>query len=296
MQYYFRLILLVVFVSCAHGPRTKKVPVAEKKQANSQDAIQQEVDTYAKLTIKLKKLMSKAKEAGPESVQFLGSDIYLKASAASMQGDSQTAGFLFENLVKLYPEDEYIKTRFAVEMVRQGQLAKAKTILIEIEKNGKKHNPKVSLLLGAIYSSENKHLEAVKLYKKIVNSDPKNLDACLLLVKERLKLDPIKGYPRAMATLGKCDKKNRSQGALTFYMGKISLDFNKLAAAKKYFKQTLKRDENYFQAALGLGLIYEQEEKFKSAVTNYEAFLVNNSANKTILSRLVQLLFSQRKL
>ena len=130
MKNYFRLILIFIFASCAHNSQVKNDQAAQKQEKKPESTPEEDaVAVYTKLNEKLKGLIAKAKEAGPESVQFLGSDIYLKASAASMQGDSQTAGFLFENLAKLYPKDDYVKTRFAVEMVRQGQLRKAKNIL-----------------------------------------------------------------------------------------------------------------------------------------------------------------------
>ena len=286
------LILISFLASCASQKAVTKEASGET-QANGELT---EKQVYERLSKKLDTLISKAQKAGPDSVKFLGSDIYLKASAASIQGDSQTAGFLFQNLSKLYPQDDYVKTRYAVELIRQGQLSAAQEILEGINKRADSKDSKVALLLGAIYSSSNKFKEAEKLYSAVVKHDPTNIDACLLLVKERLKRDRANGYPKAISTLNNCDKKTgREHAVISFFMGKISLDFDKKNTAKKHFQTTLKRDESYFQAALGIGLILEQEEKFDKATAAYEKFLSSNPTNKTILSRLIQVLFSTGK-
>ena len=99
-------------------------------------------------------------------------------------------------------------------------------------------------------------------------------------------------YSKAMRTLKACDKNNSDSAIFVFYMGKISLDLDKKNLAKKYFKTTLKRDKGYFQAALGLGLLAEQDQKYKEAVGIYEKFLAVEPNNKMILSRIIQILFS----
>ena len=88
---FTRFVALIFLVACAHNPSKDdsqkdkgKAETTKEGEIASADASEAE-QIYVKLSEKLQNLISKAQKAGPDSVKFLGSDIYLKASAASIQ-------------------------------------------------------------------------------------------------------------------------------------------------------------------------------------------------------------------
>jgi len=86
-----------------------------------------------KVSSRLKELSVAAKASGPDKVKYLASDLYLKASAAQMEGDYQTANLIFTHLADLVPEAEFVMKKYAVSLIRTGDLEKAQEILDKLD-------------------------------------------------------------------------------------------------------------------------------------------------------------------
>lgn len=65
----------------------------------------------------MEQLVKEAQSTGPQAVEFLASDLFLKGADASIRGDALTAVLLFEYIHKLKPKDTYVHKKFAIELL-----------------------------------------------------------------------------------------------------------------------------------------------------------------------------------
>ena len=242
---------------------------------------------------KIEELILDAQKSGKEGVQYLASDLYFKATDASIRGDSQSAAFIYKYVAKLYPEDIYVQKKYAIELIRQGDLGEAEKILLAIFENKKiKREEDIGLVLGGLYAAMEQPDKARFIYSKILVEFPKSEEACVFLSKSLALEKKIK---EAYSNLDRCQKKSAKAGIFSYYKGKIALSENNKNEAAKYFQEALNLEPSYYQAALGLGLIYEEKEKYTEAVKIYKSYLKKNTQQYAILSRLVQVLFATGK-
>ncbi|MFN8369143.1 MAG: tetratricopeptide repeat protein [Bacteriovoracaceae bacterium] len=279
------LISLILWFGCS---TTKKKSVAESKSVHVKEA---EI-TLEDVSKKLNEISIAAQEAGEETVQYLISDFYLKASISAMYEDHTTAYVLYENIYHLRPNDEYIKTKYAVSMIRVGKVLESLPLLEDIYKSSHYKDGKIGLLLAGVYTALSQKDNARKTYRTVLANEPKNQDACVFLAKS-LALD--KSYNEAENLLSACEKRVKNEGIFSYYKGKISLEQGKRAQALRQFSDALKADPNFYQAVLAQGILYEEKEQYKEAITIYEKYLTRDSNNNLILARLVQLLFLTEK-
>lgn len=285
--------LLIFLAGCSSlGERQKSQDAAnsEKNQEGetAKESGEPQTMTSEDIQTRLNKLTESAESVGPHAVNYLATDLYLKASAASAHGDYATAVLLYNHLHKMLPDDNFLRQKLAVELIKIGQIAESQIHLETVHRADPK-NSEIALLLGGVYVSLKKKKEAKKLYRSVLKKDPKNVDACLYLVKVyALETD----YKRAIDRLSMCEKSTKAEGAYAFYKGRIYLEMNQVNNAKKQFRRALKLNPSYYQAALGLGLIEEERERYKQAATVYENYLKHDPDNEAILSRIVQIYFA----
>ncbi len=109
-QTFLTLLLAISLASCSllqQAPREKKAP---KEQNLDRELSPKEVQVLSEASAKrvsdqLKKLAIAAKASGEQETRFLASDMFLKASAAQMEGDHRSANLIFERLVELVPDN-----------------------------------------------------------------------------------------------------------------------------------------------------------------------------------------------
>jgi len=236
---------------------------------------------------KLDALVDESIEAGPVAVQFLATDLYIKANDASIRGDAKTASFLYKYVSKLQPKDSYVKKKYAVELIRVGELAEARNHLEILFK--KEHEEAIGLILGGVYTTLEKEEEAQVTYQQVLKYFPKSEEACVFLSKSYANQKRVK---KAMEQLDNCQKKAPKNAIFSYYRGKISLINEDKDSARKFFEQATKVDPTFYQAFMGLGLLREEKEDFKGAAAIYKKFLKKEPANFIVLSRLVQVLFA----
>lgn len=271
----------------AQTPSDDKIIIKKAEISDDQKAVFLEAEK------KIGDLITEAQKNGPESVQFLASDLYFKATDASIRGDAHSAAFIYKYIYKLYPDDIYLQKKYSVELIRLGQLEEAEKILLNIFENKKiKQEEEIGLVLGGLYTAMENLEQAKVVYQKVLKAFPKSEEACVFLSKS-LALE--KKTDDAYRNLDQCQKKSDRKGIFSYYKGKIALSEGKKDLAAQYFKDSLKSEPDYYQAALGLGLLMEEKEKFVLAASIYTAFLKNNPGQYAILSRLVQVLFATGK-
>ncbi len=301
-QKFFKILtyflFLVTFCSCStllkHFPRTNKNKLESTRGAGSQASSTLAPEQLTKhLEKQMEVLRKQAQEAGPEAVKFLATDLFIKANDVSMRGDSLSAAFLFHQIVQLVPNDEYVKKKYAIELVRMGKLKKAKPYFIRFFKKEYRKDEAVGLVLGGIHTSLGEMVQAKRVYRKLLKAHPKSEEACVFLAK---LYGSEKKYQKAEALLSRCSKYSRGRGIFNYYKGKLAATQKKRALAIKYFSRSLAVDPSYYQAALAKGLMFEEQEKFQKAIGVYKFFLKLNPNSYPVLSRLVQLKFATQSL
>ncbi len=264
--------------------------IESENDENLNEKEQQEklVEAFEILDKRMKKMVATAKEGGAEAIEFLASDLFLKANDSSMRGDSHTAAYLYKQLLELKPKDYYVRKKYAVELIRLGSLIEAKLVLGDLLKESEYKEETLGLIQGGVLTALNEVDEAQNVYKKVLKKHPSSEEACVFLAKS-YTLE--KKYKKAHSLLGKCSKKEK-KAIFTYYRAKVYLKQGKKKTAEKLLKKTLKDDPTYYQAAMALGLLKEDAEKFDQAVVIYEEFLKKNPRSFPVLSRLVQVLFA----
>ena len=174
------LSLVVLLSSCStlFQKRNKNQSSNESKVENMEQEI---LDALSEATQKLDLLVKQAEEGGEGSKKFLASDLYLKATDASLRGDSHTAVFLYQYVIKLFPDDLYARKKYAVELIRTGKMEEAEKELLSLQESDDSET--INLLLAGIYTVLNKSDEATLNYKKVLSNNPGNEEACVFLSK-----------------------------------------------------------------------------------------------------------------
>lgn len=260
-------------------------------EASEEQKKQHILQAFKALDLRMKNMIEAAKKGGEDAVEFLASDLFFKANDSSMRGDSHTASYLYKQLVELKPNDDFLKRKFAIELIRLGSYEEAKVVLIELLEKTKYEEETLGLILGGVNTALNANDEAQSVYQKVLKRHPASEEACVFLAKS-YTLE--KKYKKAHGLLSKCAK-GEKRPIFFYYRAKVFLKQEDQKSARVYLKKALKADASYYQAAMALGLLEEENEKINNAIKIYKNFLKENPRNFAVLSRLVQVLFANEK-
>lgn len=238
---------------------------------------------------RLEEMVVKAR-GSQESQTFLATDLFLKGNMSLLEGDFATAKVLFRHLVALVPEDSFIQKKYAISLIRDGDLEASVEVLQKLFQETKEE--KIGLILAGVYTGLDKEAEARKLYGKLLALNPRNEDACIFLGKS---LAVAKKVTEALKQLEFCSKKDPSNGMYDYYAGKIYLDQGQAQKAMASFRKAHGRQPSLGPAVSALGVLLEEQEKHEEALRVYKKYLGGNPSNTTILSRVVNLLFMKEK-
>jgi tetratricopeptide (TPR) repeat protein len=297
LQKQLILFLTALFLSaCAtKGLTQKKKNATNKPEALSANTEEQNQEQQEKaldsLKKKMKLLTDEAVKSGPEAVEFLGSDLFIKANDASVRGDSRTAAFIFKYLFLLKPKDTYVMKKYSIELIRIGQLEEALPLLVILFEKEKEET--IGLILGGVFTALEKKDDARGVYRSILARDDQNEEACVFLAKS-YGLD--EQYKKANKILTRCEGKSKGKGIFSYYKGKLALLRQKRKKAIAHFKRALLLNPEYYQAVMALGLLYEEKEQFKKAKFVYQRYLKKDPENYPVLSRFVQIKFATKDL
>lgn len=284
------IYVAILFISgCAskeeRGPSSARIIVADQQNIPDDENLKFE---------RLKKDVSKKLELiktsnGQTSTFYLANDLFFKASAATMEGDYKTAAYLYESLLTLEPNDSFLKKKYAICLIRLGELDKSVPILDELAHEDGEDRVNLALILAGVYGTLGKTNQAVSVYKEVLASDPGNEDACVFYSKV---LAADKEYKKAIGELKKCSKLNKKKGIFDYYIGKLYVDQADLKNAQKAFRDSFEKESGFSQSVMALGLIYEELKQNKKALKLYEDHLKEKPDDSLILGRIVQLLFT----
>jgi tetratricopeptide (TPR) repeat protein len=286
--YPIQLILMSAFsIGCALAPQKNEIKLSD---LTSEQREQLNREALSIASDRLEKMVVQAKSISKESVNYLATDLFLKANMSLMEGDYTTASVLFKHVVDLVPEDIFIQKKYAISLIRVGDLENAQAVLENIY--SKTNDEKVGLILAGVFTGLDKEPEARKVYQAILKDNPKNEDACVFLGKSYAIGNDVNG---ALNLLKKCALRNPKSGMYYYYIGKVHIDQGKIEEALKAFKLAHKQQPDLSQAVNALGVIYEEREQHAEAIKVYANHLKNNPNDTTILNRMIHVLFLKEK-
>ena len=278
----FSVGLGIFLTSCAH-----KNPEAtnDLSQFTPEQVEQLNKEALLIASKRLEEMVIKAKSS-ESTLNYLATDLFLKGNMSLLEGDYATAAVLFKHLVTLVPNDEFLQRKYAITLIREGDLENAVGVLEKLYKNTK--DERVGLILAGVYTGLDKEELARKIYRNLLVINPKNEDACIFLGKS---LAVSKETAKAIQQLQICATKDKANGMYDYYIGKIYMDLGKIPSAMESFKISNKRQPSLAQATSALGLLLEEREDHHSAIKVYKKYLDAHPNDSSILNRMVQALF-----
>jgi tetratricopeptide (TPR) repeat protein len=283
MSSYFIVTMTIMLITACGQVDLKKSDVKITKYKAPAHSF-----TIADARKDLGKMVSAANKLGEKSVRYLADSLFLKASDAQATGDYVTANLIYEYLLKL-TDDTFVKTKYSVSLIRVGDLERSKKYLKEVYEATGKKNLKVGLVLAGVYTGLSELKKARTVYQSILKKDKSNEDACIFLSKS---YNLENNFKKAKRVLTSCERHNKKTGIFSYYIGKLYIESNNAKKARRYFRKSLKHDPNFSRSVLALGLIWEEKGKNNKAIKIYKDFIKRNPNSKLILSRLVQVLFT----
>ena len=282
--YYF--VFTSLFLSCAHNQNSKSL---ELTKLTSEQLEQLNHEALLVASSRLQEMVIQAK-ASESAANFLATDLFLKGNMSLLEGDYATAAILFKHLVFLVPDDEFLQKKYAISLIRVGDLEASMPVLEKLYNVS--NDEKVGLILAGVYTGVDKEEAARKIYRKILVSNPSNEDACIFLGKS---LAIAKETSKALAQLRSCSLKDKKNGMYDYYIGKIYLDMGQIPKAMESFNKAYLRQPSLGQAVSAMGILLEEREQYDAAIKIYEKYLVGQPSDVGILTRMVQTLFLKER-
>lgn len=255
--------------------------------ADEQDHLNREALAIA--SKRLEQMVGQAK-GNPETINYLATDLFLKANMSLMESDFTTAATLFKYVVDLAPEDEFVQKKYAIALIRTGNLEDAQIALEKLY--GQSKEEKVGMILAGVYTGLDQEEKARTLYQSLLTKNPSNEDACIFLGKS---FALSKENDKAHSLLNSCAKRDPKNGIYDYYVGKLFIDQGQIPKAIEAFKKAHNRQPSLTQAVSALGVIYEEREQYDSAIALYKGHLKVKSEDSSILARIVHVLFLKEK-
>lgn len=277
------LIIFTSLVSCAHH----QYPQYSQLTVEDQETLNREALKIA--SSRLETMVAAAQK--DESVKnYLASDLFLKANMSLLNGDFTTANELFKHLNRLVPDESFIQKKYAISLIRGGELESAQSVLETLWKKEKEE--RVGLILAGVYTGLDQAHASINIYKEILAINKKSEDACVFLSKGYVLK---KMTSKAISQLQECSQNNPKSGMFEFYLGKMYQDLKKVDQAIASFNSALKRQPGLSAAVSALGSIYEEKENFPKASQIYKEHLKKYPRDREILTHVVNTLFLMEK-
>lgn len=282
---FFLICLLAV--GCAHQEQTRPKPEYSQFTPEQMEELNREALVIA--SKRLEEMVIQAK-SNQSTVNYLATDLFLKGNMSLIEGDYTTASVLFKHLVTLVPDDEFLQKKYAISLIRVGDLESAMVVLEKLYKSSKEE--KVGLILAGVYTGLDKEEAAKSVYRQILAANPMNEDACVFLSKAfAMDKEPAK----AIDQLNACASKDQKNGMYDYYAGKIYLDIGQVSKAMKAFEKASRRQPDLSQAVSAQGTLLEEREQHDAAIKLYKKYLENRPNDPGILNRVVHSLFFKER-
>lgn len=277
------MVLNLISCSSIKNKSSKEISITQSEEKFEQE----------KLAIikQLDQMLEWANNKGQSEKEYLASDLFLKASYSQQHSEFALSALLYKYAYKLKSTDQFIKNKYAISLIRVGELIEAEGLLKEVFADSKGKDERAGLVLAGVYTATNKSEDAKNVYQEILKNTFSQ-DACVFLSKS---LTQEKSFKKAIDLLNGCSKKSLEKALFSYYKGKVYLEKGDLNAATKEFLISQKEDPDFTQATLAIGLIQEEKGQNEKAIQSYKKYLEQNSDDKVILGRIIQVLFNLEK-
>ena len=119
------IVLACLFASCAHQKVDQIILTEEQTERLNKEALEL-------ASKRLELLVEESKKQGPASVQYLSTGLFLKGNSSLMEGDYVTGAVLFKHLATM-TEDPFVHKKYAVALIRIGEMEEAKNVLQRLD-------------------------------------------------------------------------------------------------------------------------------------------------------------------
>jgi tetratricopeptide (TPR) repeat protein len=280
------LLFGLVLTGCAHQKPAPKPSLAALTPEQLEQLNREALVLASK---RLEEMVAQAR-TNKSTQTYLASDLFLKGNMSLLEGDYATATVLFRHLTALVPDDQFVQKKFAISLIREGELEEARGVLEKLYAASK--DERVGLILAGVYNGTDREADARTIYRKLLAANPKNEDACVFLGKS---LAVAKETGAALRELKRCAKADRKNGMYDYYTGKIYVDQGQVPKAIAAFRSAFARQPDLGQAVAALGVILEERDQHEAAIKIYRRYLEKEAADTAILTRMVQVLFRKER-
>ncbi len=288
--YRFFVISAVILLSCSSPRRNSDLKFTNAKFPNCPGCNFLDYgddEEFLKSTIKAYHA-AKSEEAK----SYFVNDLYLKANVLETQLEYDRVVKYQRALLNLDPENLFLLKKFSLALIRVGKLKPAIDSLGRAYEVADDQEDKVNLglLMGSLYESLDKRLEALAIYQKVLADDPTNAESCIRVSKIEQKTN----IKLAINKLKQCHARSKDGKAdLSFQLGRVYLDMSDLASSEKYFKRAYKEDSTKSKALAALAVIYEELGKGEITLNLFKRHLKQNPEDYLILGRVLDYYISK---
>lgn len=193
--------------------------------------------------------------------------LYMKGRQHFLDGEYEKAATLLEQALKTNPENSFVSHQLAEVYLRLNEADKA-TSLAEKAVAQEPQNVEYLTTLGGVYATAKRYAEAKEQYRNIVELEPTNRKAPLLIgILEAESGDMDAGAKSLTAIL----EKNSEDVMAYFYRAKIYLEQDKMDKAKKDLAKCIELRPSFVEAGTALGLLQERLGEKEQAIETYKS-------------------------
>ncbi len=227
-----------------------------------------------------------------EEKSFFTQDLYLKSNVFETRLEYDRVVKYQAALLTLKPNDLFLLKKYSLGLIRTGKLPEAldslrKAYEVSTEKEDKVN---LGLLMGSLYESVDKRLEALAIYEMVLKVDSNNAESCTRASKIYQKTD----LNAAIAKLKKCHMSNKTaKSDLSFQLGRVYLDSSDFLTSERYFKRSYDENNGQSKALAALAVIYDEKGKRKETLKLFEKHLKKYPDDYLILGRILDFHISQ---
>jgi len=214
--------------------------------------------------------------------------LYMKGRQMALDGKFEEAAPILEQALKANPDNAYANHQIAEVYMRLNDFEKAEAAASKAVAKDP-NNVEYRATLGGVLASVKRYDESKEQYRKIMEIEPANSKAPLLLGI----LEAESGNLEAGAkVLGKAIEENGENFMAYFYRAKIYLEMDDAKRAKSDLDKCLTLRPSFVEAGTALGLLHERLGEIDDAIKVYSRISGSGRFNK----RLAQIYLQRNEL
>ena len=280
----------VIAATAAADTTSSATTSSSKEVSSSSSSTTTTTSTTSSSDDSLGQLVDQMAQQDTPAARYLADDLFIKATDASLHGNTEVSIKLYRYLCRLRPQEVELQRKLAMELVRGGEVSEALKIVQVLHQQAPFADESITLALAGLYTVSGANEAAFNLYQAAMEHFPRSESTCSMAIEayeQAQKLD-------AAAQVAAACQKRMPKAIFAYYRGRLALAQEKTAEGIKFLEQALKIDPQYRPAALVLGLLAEQEGNYARAKQIYRTFLQHDESNLVILGRLVQIHFNEQ--